>query len=557
MWMIFLFMLMVPFIPQQFLGFLNPQEWGMNPIHLASNPITNGKLFNPVTPSVLQGTKGLQDFALSVDRSTLTYLNQIGLSIWLIGMVVCAIMIMKCNYGIKSIKDSIRPIKNKAFEEVFEVCKCELHITRELIVGESTLVHTPMVFGLRKTYIVLPSKMIHQFSLEDMKYIFLHELIHYKNKDILMNYTMCVFQVIYWFNPLVYWVFRKMRTDREVACDMAVLKRLDKTCYIHYGRTIVNFAEIISQPGYFTIMSGMGGSKKQIKSRIEKIAYFKKETRLIKVKSLLIFIVIAGFVLSGAPAMSIMAYEYKEDRLQGKQVIYEDLAPYFKGMEGSFVLYDLQKDDYRIYNKDKSVKRVSPNSTYKIYSALIALENNVIKEEDSTLKWQGQIEPYEAWNQDQNLNTAIKNSVNWYFQTLDKTVGKEKLQYYFEKIGYGNHNLSGGIDSYWMESSLRLSPIEQVELMKDLYTNNMIFQPEHINFVKESLKISEKEGAVLSGKTGSGKIEGKGTSGWFVGFVEREGQAFIFATHIQDEDQVSGSLAAEMTLSILKDKNIY
>ena len=201
--------------------------------------------------------------------------------------------------------------------------------------------------------------------------------------------------------------------------------------------------------------------------------------------------------------------------------------------------------------------RVSPDSTYKIYSALIGLENNVIQVDDSKKGWNGQQYTYEAWNKDQDLNSAIKNSVNWYFQEIDQQVGYDKLQYYLDEIEYGNGDITGGIRDYWQESSLLISPVEQVELLTDLYTDNTLFESTHIAKVKEALKLEENNGAVLSGKTGTGMINDKEVNGWFIGYVEKNGQTYIFATNVQGEENTNGSLATKITLDILGDKNIY
>lgn len=236
--------------------------------------------------------------------------------------------------------------------------------------------------------------------------------------------------------------------------------------------------------------------------------------------------------------------------------IYEDLSSYFDGFEGSFVLYDLDADLYSIYNRDKSVTRVSPASTCKIISALIALETGVIDADRSARVWDGTIYPFDAWNKDQDLMSAIQNSVSWYFQGIDAQVGIEKLNSYYEQLSYGNHDLSGGVAKYWMET-LRISPVEQVELLKDIYHNDTLFKPEHVNTVKNILRMSEKDGAALSGKTGTGMIKSKLVNGWFIGYVEKNGHAFIFATNIQGEDNAGGSAAMQITLAILNDKSIY
>ncbi|MCP1224732.1 penicillin-binding transpeptidase domain-containing protein [Sebaldella sp. S0638] len=199
----------------------------------------------------------------------------------------------------------------------------------------------------------------------------------------------------------------------------------------------------------------------------------------------------------------------------------------------------------------------APDSTYKIYDALIGLELGIIKSGDTSMKWNGKANSYSVWDQDQTLESALKDSVNWYFQEIDKKAGKKQLYSYYKKISYGNYNLSGDISDYWMESSLRISPVEQVLLLKDFYTDNLVFNDKNIKAVKNALKLSENNGKILFGKTGTGTLDGKNVNGWFVGFVEKEDNVFIFAVNVQAKDNAGGKAAAETALAVLRDKNIY
>lgn len=122
----------------------------------------------------------------------------------------------------------------------------------------------------------------------------------------------------------------------------------------------------------------------------------------------------------------------------------------------------------------------------------------------------------------------MESSVNWYFQHLDREVGKKKLQSYFHKLNYGNENLSGNIDRYWMESSLKISPIEQVQLLSALEENKLGFKEENIRSVNNAIFIDEQKQAQLYGKTGTGTINGKEINGWFVGFVKKMAIVIIF-----------------------------
>ena len=150
-------------------------------------------------------------------------------------------------------------------------------------------------------------------------------------------------------------------------------------------------------------------------------------------------------------------------------ISYIDLSSYFNDYQGCFVLFDATTDSWQIYNKAMAQKRISPDSTYKIYSALLGLENRYITSASNEMTWNGQEYPIAEWNANQNLTTAFQNSVNWYFQSLDQTAGLETLEDFYTYINYGNHDLSGGVSSFWAESSLKISPIEQVETSDNTY----------------------------------------------------------------------------------------
>lgn len=271
----------------------------------------------------------------------------------------------------------------------------------------------------------------------------------------------------------------------------------------------------------------------------------------------MVFIVIGLLVASQVPLISAMANDNTHYDFKSKNALYMDLSEHFTEYDGSFVLYDTQADQYQIYNKDKSTLRVSPNSTYKIYSALLGLESNLISGENSTIKWNGTQYPFESWNSEQNLTSALKNSVTWYFQELDKRNKAGIIHSYLKRIHYGNSDMSGGINEFWLESSLKISPVEQVQLLKDLYTNQLGFKEKNIQTVKEAIKLEEKNNEILSGKTGTGTVNGNDINGWFIGYVENGENTYFFATNIENKENASGVKAAEITLSILKDLGIY
>lgn len=233
------------------------------------------------------------------------------------------------------------------------------------------------------------------------------------------------------------------------------------------------------------------------------------------------------------------------------------LRDYFGKYEGSFVLYDLKGDIWKIYDMERATLQVAPNSTYKIYDALFGLENGIITPENSLIEWNGNSYPFEAWNRNQTLPSAMEASVNWYFQAIDEQLGASQVQKYLHEIGYGNEDLSGDFSSYWLESSLKISPIEQVELLTKLQNNSLGFALKNVKAVKDAIHISSSDFGNLYGKTGTGRVNGKDINGWFIGFVEKTDNTYFFATNLHAANHADGNAASKITMSILSDMNIW
>lgn len=553
---ILLITLIIPFIPLKYinLGNMINYLYGFTQIE---NNTDNTSIIKNSSNSIINHSNTLKDFSVSLNQSNFDSLNILLLTLWIVGILIMVVITIHCNFKIRNMKNSAHILDDDEIVLLFEQCKKDIGINKDFILCKSYIINTPITFGYFKPHIILPDKSISTLSLKDIKYILLHELQHSKNRDILINYIMCFFQILYWFNPLVWCALKEMRVDREIACDISVLKKLDKDDYIEYGQTLINFVDNISRPSNLTLTSDIGGSKEQIKRRLLKITDFHTESKFLKLKSLLIFTLLSLIVLGNSPTLSIMADVNEEYKSTNNQTMYEDLSQYFKDFDGSFVMYDLKSNQYHIYNEEKSKKRVSPNSTYKIYSALLGLENGIITRNNSYIPWDGKLHPINSWNKDQDLFSAMENSVNWYFHYLDKKTGIKDIQTYLKQIKYGNCDISGGISRFWLESSLKISPIEQVKLLKDFYTNKFNFKDENIEAIKDSLIVSKKDGVSLSGKTGTATINGKDVNGWFIGYVEKNENTYFFATNIQSKDYSNGSLAAKITLSILNDKKIY
>lgn len=482
----------------------------------------------------VQQNNAFNDFAVNTNMGI-----DIAACIWAAGLILFVIAaIVSLRKLTAETKESENADENIC--RIFKRCADKTGVNGKIKVKIGNT-QSPMVFGLFNTVILLPHIKLADKEIEN---VLMHELIHYKRGDVVVNFISCIFRAVYWFNPVVWAAFSIMRDDMETACDEAVME-LTGDRY-GYGMTIIKFAQ---RKKIINFAADMGGSAKQIKNRVEAAAVFTKATFGKKLVSGLSFVMAFVLILTQIPNISVMAFE-KNAKIGNADIKSEDLSEYFDGFGGSFVLYDMNNESYTVYNEKESIKRTSPDSTYKIFSALAALESGIITPEGNTIKWDGTENQFDEWNKDQNLSSAMKNSVNWYFQQLDSKNFKE-LYELFNTIGYGNCDFSGGKD-FWMESSLKISPIEQTQALKSLYCNEYGFDEKNVEAVKDAIKIDKG----FYGKTGTGMINGKEINGWFVGFVEQTDNVYFFATNINGYDNALGSTAADITIEILGDRGI-
>ena len=557
LWFLLLGLLAVPFMPFRFIGLPQIFAWLSSlSSSFSSNSGTN--IAETAEAIMTENANWMNDFTLSVNSDTPSIAGYLLSGIWLVGIFAMIILIIRSLLRLRTMEKSALPLQNPEVRGLYHHCLAEMKIHRDIPIYSTAFLKSPIIVGFLKPCIYLPIHLISDYNESDIRYILLHELQHYKHKDAFASFLMNLAGVAYWFNPLVWYALREMRNDREIACDTSVLKMLKEDAYADYGNTLINFAEKVSLTP-FPFAAGLGGNMKQMKRRIINIASYEKPTLMKRLKGMTAFLLTAVLLLGFAPFLSTYAAEvsHYQWKTSSENISYVDFSAYFGEYEGSFVLYDPGHDSWSIHDIDHATLRVAPDSTYKIYDALFGLEEGIITPEDSFIAWNGESYPFEAWNADQTLQSAMNSSVNWYFQSVDEQLGTADLYHYIRKIGYGNENVSGDLSTYWMESSLKISPIEQVELLIELHYSGFGFAPENVKTVKDAICLSSSDAGTFYGKTGTGRVDGQDINGWFVGFAETADNTYFFATNIKSDSGAAGSNAAEITMSILSDMNIW
>jgi beta-lactamase class D len=211
-------------------------------------------------------------------------------------------------------------------------------------------------------------------------------------------------------------------------------------------------------------------------------------------------------------------------------------------LKARFVLHDLRSGRYVRHNPSRCRERFSPKSTFKIPNSLIGLEAGVIRDGDFVIAWNRDKyppqanwnqEPFRHWGQDQTLRSAIKHSVVWYYRELALRVGPERMKKYVDAFHYGNTDISGRIDDFWLNGTLKISADEQVDFLKNFYAGNLRVSKRSLGIVKDILVLEKTPTYTLSGKTGGGSIRGGVYIGWFVGYLETNGNVCVFALNLE------------------------
>jgi beta-lactamase class D len=235
-------------------------------------------------------------------------------------------------------------------------------------------------------------------------------------------------------------------------------------------------------------------------------------------------------------------------------------------------LADNSHDQVYYYNLSRLSKRYTPASTFKIMNSLIALETNVANDEDMIIPWDGVVRWNAEWNKNLNMRDAFKVSSVPYYQELARRIGKEDLKKWIDTVKYGNMNMNGAVDMFWLNDSLQISADEQVGFMKKLYFDKLPFSQRTMRIVRSLMLREDSTDYKLYYKTGTNqKVDGT-TLAWLVGFIEKKEEQigvltkkketnykpYFFAMNLETKDTTMDTKKVRIGIihEVLKEKGI-
>ncbi|WP_317164062.1 class D beta-lactamase [Sediminibacterium roseum] len=240
----------------------------------------------------------------------------------------------------------------------------------------------------------------------------------------------------------------------------------------------------------------------------------------------------------------------------------DSLKKYFeeKNVTGTFGLYDNGSGQFTIYNLSRfKDSAYLPASTFKIVNTLIGLETGKIVNEQMVIPWDGVVRVFpggdtaKSWNKDLTMEQAFKASAVPYYQEVARRIGRENMQHWLDTLNYGSKKITTKIDTFWLDNSLKITPDEEMGLVKKLYFGQLPFQKRSQDIVKKVMLQEDNANYKLSYKSGWGFRENGNALGWIVGWIEENRHPYFFVLNVEGAHDLNlGTLRLDILKAILK-----
>ncbi len=211
-----------------------------------------------------------------------------------------------------------------------------------------------------------------------------------------------------------------------------------------------------------------------------------------------------------------------------------------EGTVGTFAAYKADDNAFLVSDTTRTREAVLPASTYKIPHSVIALETGVVSDPDKDIfKWDGKTYAIKEWNKDHTLRTAIAASAVPVYQQIARRIGAERMQKYLDAFDYGNRNIGGGIERFWLTGDLRISPMQQLAFLDKLRRRTLPVSKRAQDLTADILPVTKFGDSLIRAKTGLIGVDDrtamsgiKSSLGWLAGWAEKGSAQTVFALNL-------------------------
>ncbi len=268
LWLLVVARLLLPVLPESALSLF---QFAPSPPPIVAKTITE-PLFAPVPASLPVTPIAPVELPVSPVHplSAFTLLALV----WLAGALALLLLTWQVNRRFARHVAAAPAITDRRLQALAENARRELGIHRRLRIIESAQVRSPAIMGLFFPTVILPVDVRARFTDDELRFIFLHEFAHLKRGDLFLQWLIALLQIVHWFNPVLWYAFRRMRIDREPATDALVLSRTGEAQKESYGHVLVKLLEHYHARHALPTLVGILEDKDQFKRRFTLIARF-------------------------------------------------------------------------------------------------------------------------------------------------------------------------------------------------------------------------------------------------------------------------------------------
>ena len=229
------------------------------------------------------------------------------LTVWLLGAAIGLVGLVTSIARVRGLKKRSSPLDGGLADELPWLT--EAASGREIYLRLSYEIETPVAIGFRRPVILIPTELANADGLAAIESLVLHEHAHLRRYDDWTNLVQRTIERVFWFNPIIWLVGRRIALEREIASDDAVV---EKTGAAHeYATSLWRLAREMRMPEHAVVAPGALLTRKQISVRIEQLLD-KNRARLHRSPAAGTGVVLAGilavaFVATSAPAVELPA----------------------------------------------------------------------------------------------------------------------------------------------------------------------------------------------------------------------------------------------------------
>jgi len=214
-----------------------------------------------------------------------------------------------------------------------------------------------------------------------------------------------------------------------------------------------------------------------------------------------------------------------------KAKIDNDLKQFYSttsNKEGCFTMLDNATGEITVYNMSLDTTRFSPASTFNIPLSLIAMQIGVVTDEMMTIPVENSDSINKVTSKQMNIVDAFKQNSFPFFCNVTNKINHDTLAVWMERLSYGNKTTGKNLDSFWMNNRLKISPDEQLGLLKHLYFDQLPFRKSVHLLVRELMVKEDNSAYKLSYCSASTKDENNNNVFWCIGWVEENRHVYFF-----------------------------